>query len=150
MSLPVTHELGPGSVVAVTGAGGFLASNLVQQLLARGVTVHGTLRDPTKPSKRDHLLSLPGSAERLKLFQADLVDASAPAKLAAAFAGVSVVFHTACPFFSLADGKKLGMDFYTKAAIEGTKVVLDACVAAGSAPQRTAMASAIVKPARSW
>ena len=132
MSLPVTHELGPGSVVAVTGAGGFLASQLVSQLLAKGVTVHGTLREPSKPSKRDHLLALPGAAERLKLFQADLVDAGAAAALAAAFAGCSVVFHTACPFFSLADGKKLGMDFYTAAAIGGTNVVLEACAAAAA------------------
>jgi uncharacterized protein YbjT (DUF2867 family) len=37
------------TVVCVTGAGGFVASWLVQRLLASGdYVVHGTVRDPSK------------------------------------------------------------------------------------------------------
>jgi len=40
------------TVVCVTGAGGFIASWLVQRLLSSGsYVVHGTVRDP---SKQDH------------------------------------------------------------------------------------------------
>ena len=34
-----------GETVCVTGAGGYIASWLVKLLLARGYTVHGTVRD---------------------------------------------------------------------------------------------------------
>lgn len=36
---------GSGETVCVTGAGGYIASWLVKILLARGYTVHGTVRD---------------------------------------------------------------------------------------------------------
>jgi nucleoside-diphosphate-sugar epimerase len=39
------------STVCVTGAGGFIASWLVKLLLARGYTVHGTVRDLSAQSE---------------------------------------------------------------------------------------------------
>ena len=82
-------------IVAVTGASGFIAAEIVSQLLARGDTVRGTVRS-LNPEKIAHLTSLPGAAERLKLFVADLCDGASA--FVEAFEGCSVVMHTACPF----------------------------------------------------
>nr|CAB3468457.1 unnamed protein product [Digitaria exilis] len=80
--------------VCVTGAGGFIASWLVQLLLSRGdYVVHGTVRDPSDP-KNAHLMALDGAGERLRLFKADLLDY---ASVAAAVAGCQGVFHVASP-----------------------------------------------------
>ncbi|RCV22339.1 hypothetical protein SETIT_4G212600v2 [Setaria italica] len=80
--------------VCVTGAGGFIASWLVQLLLSRGdYVVHGTVRDPSDP-KNAHLMALGGAGERLRLFKADLLDY---ASVAAAVAGCDGVFHVASP-----------------------------------------------------
>jgi nucleoside-diphosphate-sugar epimerase len=57
------------ATVAVTGASGFLSSALVKRLLAAGHVVHGTARNPADQAKLGHLLSLPGAAERLRLFK---------------------------------------------------------------------------------
>lgn len=76
--------------VAVTGAGGFVASHVVRELLARGATVHATARDPQKLA---HLGALPGGT--LRTYRADLLDRDA---LAAAFEGCGTVIHTASPF----------------------------------------------------
>ena len=46
---------------------------MVSRLLELGHTVHGTCRDPSRTDTVAHLLSLPGAAERLKLFKADLL-----------------------------------------------------------------------------
>ena len=42
--------------------------------VSSGHTVHGTVRDPNKESSVGHLKALPGAAERLKLFAADLLE----------------------------------------------------------------------------
>ncbi|RVW22683.1 Dihydroflavonol 4-reductase [Vitis vinifera] len=65
---------GEGKVVCVTGAAGFVASWLVKLLLQRGYTVRATVRDPNDPKKTEHLLSLDGAKERLRLFKADLLE----------------------------------------------------------------------------
>ncbi len=46
---------------------------IVARLLETGHTVHGTCRAPEKQDTVAHLLALPGAAERLKLFKADLL-----------------------------------------------------------------------------
>ncbi|KAJ1259965.1 hypothetical protein BS78_10G195800 [Paspalum vaginatum] len=90
------------TTVCVTGAGGFVASWLVERLLATGrYTVHGTVRDPGD-AKSAHLPALDGAAERLRLFRADVLDYGS---VAAAIAGCDGVFHVACPVpdYALAD-----------------------------------------------
>lgn len=91
------------TVVAVTGAAGFVASELIAQLLAKGYTVRGSVRSLTDPAKSAHLTSLPGAEQRLSLFAADVLDGEAA--FTAAFKGCSLVFHTACPFVPMSRAK---------------------------------------------
>jgi dihydroflavonol-4-reductase len=59
--------------VLVTGASGFIASHVVQQLLEAGYRVRGTVRSSTHDSSA-HLKSLAGASERLELVAAELLD----------------------------------------------------------------------------
>eukprot|EP00252_Welwitschia_mirabilis_P020510 TRINITY_DN504_c0_g1_i10.p1 TRINITY_DN504_c0_g1~~TRINITY_DN504_c0_g1_i10.p1 ORF type:complete len:112 (+),score=4.16 TRINITY_DN504_c0_g1_i10:202-537(+) len=82
------------SKVCVTGASGYIASNLVSLLLRSGYSVNATVRDPENPSKVQHLLKLPGAKSRLHLFKADLFEEGS---FDAAIAGCEGVFHVATP-----------------------------------------------------
>eukprot|EP01088_Endostelium_zonatum_P021465 TRINITY_DN8490_c0_g1_i1.p1 TRINITY_DN8490_c0_g1~~TRINITY_DN8490_c0_g1_i1.p1 ORF type:complete len:355 (-),score=95.93 TRINITY_DN8490_c0_g1_i1:52-1047(-) len=104
--------------VAVTGASGFIASHIVKQLLEKGYRVRGTVRDPKDPKKVAHLTSLPGAAERLQLFKADLLDG--PEAFDEVFTGAEGVFHTASPLSGKTE------DEYVKPALNGTLNVLKA------------------------
>ena len=115
--------------VCVTGANGFIATELIASLLARGLTVHGTVRSAA-PSRTAHLLALPGAEARLKLFEADL--GGPPAAFTAAAAGCNVVFHTACPFVYSGRAAALGEEYFVAPAVKGTEAVLAACRDAGS------------------
>nr|CAB3457434.1 unnamed protein product [Digitaria exilis] len=84
---------GRRETVCVTGAAGYIASWLVKLLLARGYTVHGTVRDMGE-KKIAHLKRLENAPENLKLFKADLLDYDA---MAAAIVGCQGVFHVATP-----------------------------------------------------
>ena len=117
-----------GTTVAVTGASGFVASELIAQLLAKGYTVRGSVRSIDDPKKTAHLTSLAGAQERLSLFAADVLDGEAA--FTAAFAGCEIVFHTACPFVPMSRAKALGEDYFTAPAVAGTLNVLRAAEAA--------------------
>uniref|UniRef100_A0ACD5UH02 Uncharacterized protein n=1 Tax=Avena sativa TaxID=4498 RepID=A0ACD5UH02_AVESA len=108
--------------VCVTGAGGFVASWLVQRLLSSGdYTVHGTVRDPSDP-KNGHLEALAGAGERLSLFKADVLDY---ASVASAVAGCDGVFHVASP---VPAAKTQNPEVEVLApAVKGTQNVLKAC-----------------------
>lgn len=105
--------------VLVTGASGYVASWVVHELLSRGATVHGTVRDPSNEAKVRHLLelaeSLPGT---LKLFAADLLE---DGSFDDAIAGCCVVFHTASPFIVSGGDPETTL---VKPALEGTQNVL--------------------------
>ena len=80
-------------LAVVTGAGGFVASQIIAQLLTKGYNVRGTVRSLTDDRKFQHLqklsVALPG---RLELREANLlVDGS----FNDIVKGASVVFHTA-------------------------------------------------------
>ena len=113
-------------LVCVTGASGFIASHLVKILLERGYTVHGTVRSTSNATKTQHLLNLPGAADRLKLFEADLLQEGS---FDTAVAGCSVVFHTASPFF-INGGTEENL---VVPAVQGTTNVLDSVAKAGDA-----------------
>ncbi len=67
----VTSSDGP---VAVTGASGYIGSQVVIALMKRGYTVHACVRDPDNPDKTDHLQALNGGDHpgRLELFSANV------------------------------------------------------------------------------
>jgi anthocyanidin reductase len=108
----------------VTGGTGFVASWLVKRLLHKGYTVHATVRDPENEARVRHLLDIPGAAERLKLFRAEL---SEDGSFDAAVAGCHGVFYVATPTnFTPKDPEK----DVIKPAVEGTLNVLRACTKA--------------------
>ncbi|KXZ43332.1 hypothetical protein GPECTOR_94g654 [Gonium pectorale] len=81
--------------IAVTGASGYVAGAVVARLLAAGHTVVATVRDPSNQAIVGPLKALPGAAQRLELFAADLL---VPGSFDAALSGCEVVIHTASPF----------------------------------------------------
>ena len=79
--------------VLVTGGSGYIGGELIRQLLAKGWTVHTTIRDLKKePALR---AAIDDSGGRLKVFKAELMD---DAGWAEATAGCSHVAHVASPF----------------------------------------------------
>jgi len=58
--------------LCVAGASGVAGSHIVQAALARGYRVIGTMRNAADPAKAPYLHALPGGADALKLFSADM------------------------------------------------------------------------------
>jgi len=79
----------------VTGATGFIAAELVKQLLEAGYKVRGTTRNVRKAKEEAHLTNLPGVNERLEPFEADLLDNGAYDD---AIVECEYVMHTASPY----------------------------------------------------
>lgn len=107
--------------VLVTGGGGYVASHLIDQLLAQSDLVHATVRSLANKSKTEPLLAMeqryPG---RLLLFEADLLQ---PGSFDKAMAGCSVVYHVASPFLlpeKIEDGQRQMLE----PALSGTRNVL--------------------------
>lgn len=84
-------------IACVTGATGFLASELVSQLLAGGYTVQATVRSLNDQAKTQHLRDFPSADSNLRLFEADLLSEGA---FDSCVAGADVVFHAASPFIT--------------------------------------------------
>jgi nucleoside-diphosphate-sugar epimerase len=78
----------------VTGGTGYIAGELIDQLLAKGWTVRTTVRNKARGEARLRG-RWPDAGERLQVFQADLMD---DAGWAEANAGCSHVAHVASPF----------------------------------------------------
>ncbi|KAE8386120.1 hypothetical protein BDV23DRAFT_187592 [Aspergillus alliaceus] len=93
--LVVPHNMSDKTVL-VTGASGFIASHVVQQLLETGHQVHATVQSTKNEKKIKHLLDMqtrwPG---QLKLSESDLLVAGS---FDAAMEGCLVVYHLASPF----------------------------------------------------
>lgn len=109
-------------VVAVTGANGFLASHIVDQLLAAGHVVRATvrnLRDTTKVAHLHELARKHNAVARFALFDADLMR---PGSFDEAFRGARVVIHSAMPVTMTArDPQRSIVD----PALEGVVHVID-------------------------
>jgi NmrA-like family len=63
------EKLATPATVCVSGGTGYIAGAIIKRLLAMGMTVHATVRDPDNKDKLEHLLSFPGAASRLKFFK---------------------------------------------------------------------------------
>jgi nucleoside-diphosphate-sugar epimerase len=61
-------------LIAIAGASGLAGSHITRKALARGYRVNGTMRDAAAPTKAPYLTALPGAADRLRLFSADMAD----------------------------------------------------------------------------
>eukprot|EP00884_Botryococcus_braunii_P009182 jgi/Botrbrau1/18265/Bobra.0840s0001.1 len=123
----------------VTGASGFVASELVRFLLEKGYHVKATVRSLTNKEKVGHLIALgealPGS---LELVEADLFRDGSFDK---AVEGATYVFHTASPFIltGITDPKKE----LVEPAVKGTLNVLGS-VAKSQSIKRVVLTSSIV------
>ncbi len=80
--------------VLVTGGTGYIGGEVIDQLLAKGYSVHTTVRNTAKsePRLRERW---PDAGDRLKIFQADLMSDEGWAK---ANEGCDAVAHVASPF----------------------------------------------------
>jgi dihydroflavonol-4-reductase len=114
------------SPVLVTGASGFIASRIVEQLLAKGYRVRGTVRSLEKERELAPLRALPGAADRFELVEADLLTAGAFDRAAA---GCEYVMHTASPY--ALDAKDPQRDL-VEPAVTGTRNLLSACERSGT------------------
>lgn len=81
-------------LVLVTGAGGWVASHVVKELLKNGYKVRGTVRR-LGDEKYSFLHKLPGAADNLELVEADLLVAEGWTR---ALNDVETVLHIASPF----------------------------------------------------
>ena len=122
------------SRVCVTGASGFIALHLVEQLLARGTAVRGVVRSlsggegaarklaPLRALQAQH------GSNALQLVEGNLLDEGA---FDAAVDGTTVCFHTASPFWMdarISDPHEQ----LVRPAEQGTLNVLRSCAAAPS------------------
>lgn len=80
--------------VLVTGGTGYIAGEVIDQLLVRGWTIRTTVRGKARSEARLHG-RWPGAGDRLTVFEADLMDDSGWAE---ANAGCTHVAHVASPF----------------------------------------------------
>jgi len=114
--------------VCVTGGSGFIASHIVRLCLEHGYEVNTTVRDASDEAKTAHLRGLPGAAERLNFFSANLLEGEGA--FLEPFAECDGVFHVASPLIGakdLEDAEALVI----KPAVEGTLSALRAAKKAG-------------------
>ena len=105
----------------VTGGSGFVASHLIQQLLADGAGVNTTVRSLANIRKMQPLLELKRRyPEQLRVFEADLLKEGS---FAAPMQGCTLVYHVASPFM-LPEKIKDGRRQMLEPALRGTQNVL--------------------------
>eukprot|EP00057_Strongylocentrotus_purpuratus_P027714 XP_011682188.1 PREDICTED: dihydroflavonol-4-reductase [Strongylocentrotus purpuratus] len=122
--------------VLVTGASGYIASHIVQQLQEAGYAVRGTVRSLTNEARFQHLKELcPDAAHELELLGAELENEES---WKSAVDGCTYVLHTASPFpLALPNDENTVI----KPAVEGVTNVLKA-VAANGKVKRVVVTSA--------
>lgn len=134
--LPAAH-----SCVLVTGATGFVAGHIVEILLAKNYTVHGTVRDVSSPNcefLREMNDTLPGT---LHLFAADL---RADRPFDRAVKGCTKMLHVASVVVN--DGMSNAEQVNT--AVKGTESALEAARVAGVKDVVVTSSTATVQPTK--
>lgn len=116
----------PPGPVCVTGASGFIAAHVVEQLLDAGYRVRGTVRSVANLDKYAYLTSLPGADDRLELVAAELLT---PGSYDEAVAGCVAVVHMASPYVVSPEDPQRDL---VDPALEGTRNVLGAVSRAGT------------------
>ena len=116
------------SRVCVTGASGYIGSHVVRELLERGYTVRATVRDPSDPSKTEHLHRLAAQLDASPRFELVALNLLEPNDFAPALAGCRFLCHVASVVKLWAkDPQREIID----PAVEGTKNALRAAAEAG-------------------
>ena len=116
------------NLVLVTGASGYVACHVVQQLQRAGYRVRGTVRSLKNDKKCQPIRELcPDAKHPVEFVEADLLQ---PETWPAAVAGCSYVIHTASPFPFMPPKNP---DDVIKPAVDGTLNVLRAVKGAGCA-----------------
>lgn len=111
----------------VTGATGYIAGVLINSLLEKGVTVHATVRDPSKTERLQYLQDLADKSKgSIKFFKGDLLEEGS---FAEGIKGCSVVFHTASPFSMNVDNPQTDL---VDPAVQGTRNVLNEATKSGT------------------
>lgn len=130
----------PGQPLAVvTGATGFVAGELIKQLLERGYAVRGTVRDPSATDRLKALAGLSDSlAGSLEFVHADLVEEGS---FDEAVQGATYVFHVASPCVLTSDDPEREI---IRPAVQGTENVLRAVAKASPRPRRVVLTSSVV------
>ena len=123
--------------IAVTGATGYVAANIVARLLESGHIVHGTTRSTSSPAAQA-LMQLPNAKDNLKLFEADVLTSDS---FDPVFAGCTFVIHTASPFSNKVRKNEVDAKLI-KPAVQGTENVLKA-VERSSSVKRVVLTSSI-------
>lgn len=108
--------------VLVTGGSGFIALELISQLLVRGYTVHTTVRSLQNSPKVQPLRDLKDRHPegRLVLFEADLLQ---PGSFGPAMQDCVTVYHVASPF-KVPEKIKDGQKEMVEPAVKGARNVL--------------------------
>lgn len=127
----------------VTGASGFVATEVVKQLLEKGYNVRGTVRSLSSKEKVEHLellgAALPG---KLTLHEADLLK---PGSFDEVVKGADFVFHTASPFFR---DVKDPMKDLVEPAVHGTQNVLSSVAKSKDTVKRVIQTSSFAAVAK--
>ncbi|KAL8264334.1 hypothetical protein R6Q59_022464 [Mikania micrantha] len=119
------HHRGGGRTYCVTGATGYIGSWLVKSLLEKGHTVNATARNL---AKCDHLLTLWGGGDRLRLFRADMNEEGS---FDDAIEGCHGVFHVAASMDAIVQSVEDETDVESKVikcSVDGALNVLRSCL----------------------
>ncbi|KAL9650512.1 hypothetical protein ABK040_004731 [Willaertia magna] len=114
------------NLIAVTGASGYIAGHIIKQLLEKGHSVRGIVRDVSNKTKYDYLyqyLNTEDDKKRLEFVQGDKYE-----EYIKAFQGVDAVIHTASPYFYTANDPQKEI---IEPAIELTRSVILAAIENG-------------------
>ncbi|KAI1391898.1 NAD(P)-binding protein [Hypoxylon trugodes] len=89
LKLPSNPLIAPGATILITGANGLIASHVVDQFLAAGYKVRGTVRDPAKCEWMTSLFAARHPSSQLELIE--IADFAAPGNWNQAVKGVAGV-----------------------------------------------------------